>query len=79
LPKRQWEGKLTDTERREQFRLIYDYIKFHIGLYLSTPAVMALLADAFGVKKCPSFKYGLTGMIVLRRWSCWTLHVAAYQ
>jgi hypothetical protein len=33
--------------RLEQFKLVYDYIKFHIGLYLATPPVFAIVAESF--------------------------------
>ena len=35
----------------EQMKLVYDYIKFHIGLYLATPPVFVIVADSFGVSK----------------------------
>lgn len=50
-----WDESVTTSERREQLKLIYDYIKFHIGLYLATPAALGLLADTFDVKKCRLF------------------------
>lgn len=56
-----WNGD--DATRRDQFKLIYDYIKFHIGLYLSTPAVIGLLGNAFGVLNKPAFQTGLAVMI----------------
>jgi hypothetical protein len=28
--------------RLEQFKLVYDYIKFHMGLYIATPPVLHL-------------------------------------
>lgn len=65
-PSKEWHEKWIedDAVRREQFKLIYDYIKFHIGLYLSTPAVIGLLGRAFGAEGT-SFKIGLTIMIGL--------------
>jgi F0F1-type ATP synthase membrane subunit c/vacuolar-type H+-ATPase subunit K len=41
--------------QRDQLKLIYDYVKFHIQLYLATPAVLVLVADGFGVKGDPIF------------------------
>ena len=38
-----------ETRRLEQFKLVYDYIKFHMGLYLGTPAVVLIVAQGFGV------------------------------
>jgi hypothetical protein len=51
---RQW-GSIDDGTKREQLKLMYDYIKFHIALYLATPTALALVADIFDVKKCISF------------------------
>ena len=53
-----------DAVRRDQFRLIYDYIKFHITLYLSTPAIIGFLGTTLGATGTP-FKIGLTVMISL--------------
>ena len=33
----------------EHFKLLWDYIKFHLGLYLATPAAFAFVATAFNV------------------------------
>ena len=49
----------------EQFKLVYDYIKFHMGLYLVTPPVLALLAEAFGVKDSSWFRWSLVASIVV--------------
>lgn len=62
---RQWGVRISDADRREQFKLIYDYIKFHIGLYLASPAAIALMADAFGVKTHRAFQAGLSAMIIV--------------
>jgi hypothetical protein len=51
--------------RLDQFKIIYDYVKFHIGLYLGTPAGVAIIADALGLKDCPWFRIGLAVMIVV--------------
>lgn len=54
---------MTDTSLR-QLELVYDYIKFHIGLYLATPPVIGLLADT--LKMNPSAHYNLCfGLMVL--------------
>jgi pimeloyl-ACP methyl ester carboxylesterase len=39
------EARVKRLDRIEQFKLIYDYIKFHIALYLATPPVVALFAQ----------------------------------
>jgi hypothetical protein len=44
--------------------LLYDYIKFHLGLYIATPPVIAILAEAMDVKPTVSFQIGMTGMIL---------------
>lgn len=61
--KRKWGPALDASIRREQFKLIYDYIKFHIGLYLGTPAVVGLLGRSFSVDTEPAFRWGLGIMI----------------
>jgi hypothetical protein len=54
-----WGKEVDESARRDQFKLIYDYIKFHIGLYLSTPAALALIADGLGVKQTTPFALGI--------------------
>ena len=61
---RQW-GPIDDGTKREQLKLIYDYIKFHIALYLATPTPLGLIADIFDVKKCISFGIFFVLMIVI--------------
>jgi hypothetical protein len=48
----------------EQMKLVYDYIKFHLGLYLATPPVFAIIAESFEVKELPLFQIGL-GLMIL--------------
>jgi len=60
-----WGPKLPPADRLEQFKLIYDYIKFHMGLYLATPPVLAILADGFDVPDSSWFKIGLGAMILV--------------
>jgi hypothetical protein len=59
-----WSPKLTPEMRLEQFKLVYDYIKFHLGLYLATPPVFAVVAEGFNVNGKNSFLIGLGAMIV---------------
>jgi hypothetical protein len=61
----QWGEGVSRAERLEQFKLIYDYIKFHMGLYLATPPIIAILAEAFEVKSSDWFKGGIGVMITL--------------
>jgi len=58
-----WGG--SETDRLEQFKLVYDYIKFHIGLYLATPPIFAIVAESFGVKDRLAFQVGLGLMILI--------------
>jgi hypothetical protein len=55
----------SDAAKFEQFKLIYDYIKFHIGLYLATPPIFSIVAESFSVKDRPGFQVGLAAMIVV--------------
>jgi len=57
--------KPTMTDRLEQLRMIYDYIKFHIGLYVGTPPVLIILAQSLGVEKDRLFVYGMVDMVLL--------------
>ena len=60
-----WPEDLPQKDKEEQFKLIYDYIKFHLGMYIATPLVIALLAEPFNVKASPWFQAGLGLMIVI--------------
>ncbi len=53
------------ADKREQFKLIYDYIKFHIGLYLATPTVFAVMARSFSVETSGCLQGGLSAMILI--------------
>jgi hypothetical protein len=52
-------NQVTEAERREQMRIVYDHIKFDIGLYIGTPAALAVVADGLQVKQSPIFASGL--------------------
>jgi hypothetical protein len=39
----------------EHFKLMWDYIKFHLGLYLATPPAFVFVANAFKVAETPAF------------------------
>jgi hypothetical protein len=43
------EDKMTDREL-DQLKAVSEYIKFHIGLYLATPAALAVLAEGLKVQ-----------------------------
>ncbi|MCB1790335.1 MAG: hypothetical protein KDJ24_08550 [Gammaproteobacteria bacterium] len=49
----------------KQSDLLYDYIKFHIGLYLVTPASVALIGQALNIESCNAYRYGLGAMILI--------------
>jgi hypothetical protein len=60
-----WGENVQAADRRDQLKLIYDYIKFHIGLYLGTPAALSVIADALGVKQSGYFIGGLLVAIAI--------------
>jgi hypothetical protein len=60
-----WGKGLTEADKREQFKLVYDYIKFHMGLYLSTPPLFALFANALSMQASKCFLVGLVVMICI--------------
>jgi len=60
-----WDSKDYKADQLEQFKLIYDYIKFHIGLYLATPPVIAIMAEPFDVQRSVCFKIGMGAMILI--------------
>ena len=43
----------------------YDYIKFHLGLYIATPPVIAIVATALGVQTTPAFQRGMIGLVIV--------------
>ena len=44
---------------------VYDYLKFHLGLYLATPAVLIFLAESIGFDEHNCFKATMALMISL--------------
>lgn len=54
----------TDAEKASD--RAYDYIKFHLGLYLATPPVIATLASSLGVNERGSF----IGLFALQVFLC---------
>jgi hypothetical protein len=60
-----WPTTLDQKDKEEQFKLVYDYIKFHLGMYIATPPVIALLAEPFGVKESTCFKVCLGLMVAV--------------
>ena len=44
--------------------LLYDYIKFHLGLYIATPPVLAIVALALEVQSHPTFQKGMIGLLL---------------
>jgi hypothetical protein len=45
--------------------LLYDYIKFHLGLYLATPGVLAVVAHQLGVENQDSFRHGMLCLVAI--------------
>ena len=45
--------------------LLYDYIKFHLGLYVATPPLLAIVATALGVETTPAFQKGMVALLVM--------------
>jgi hypothetical protein len=43
--------------------VLYDYIKFHLGLYLATPPVLAIVALALEVSKHAYFQKGMVCLV----------------
>ena len=58
-----WASDVPTADRVEQFKLIYDYIKFHLGMYVATPPVFAIVAEAFDANNKRWFQIGLAAMI----------------
>ena len=54
-----------ESEQRilRQLELIYDYVKFHIGLYLATPPVVLIVSGSLGVHDRIGVKVGVLLMI----------------
>jgi hypothetical protein len=61
----EWGTGIKPEEKRDQLKLVYDYIKFHIGLYIATPAALSVIADGFDVKRFTCFISFLFLSIVL--------------
>ena len=45
--------------------VLYDYIKFHLGLYIATPPLLAIVATALEVATNPYFQKGMIGLIAV--------------
>ncbi|TQV86706.1 hypothetical protein [Aliikangiella coralliicola] len=45
--------------------LLYDYIKFHLGLYISTPPVLAIIATALHVEEIEIFQLSMVALIIV--------------
>ncbi len=53
------ESQITEGVRRDQMNIVYDHIKFDIGLYIGTPAALAVVADGLQIKQSAIFAAGL--------------------
>ena len=57
---------MNDNERALRHSdLLYDYIKFHLGLYLATPPLLAIVATALGVETNTAFQKGMVALVVM--------------
>ncbi len=57
---------MDETARRlKHADLLYDYIKFHLGLYIATPPVLAIVAGALGVATKTSFQHGMMTLVAI--------------
>jgi hypothetical protein len=65
MPDVKWGDEVSESDRRDQLKLVYDYIKFHISLYIGTPAALSIIADALKVKDSGYFIVGLSVAIVI--------------
>jgi hypothetical protein len=45
--------------------VLYDYIKFHLGLYIATPPVLAIVATALGVANTAVFQKGMIALAAI--------------
>ena len=54
---------MNDDHRLLHSQLLYDYIKFHLGLYLATPPVLAIVATALGVDESPIFRWSMALLV----------------
>lgn len=55
---------MTDREL-EQLKLISEYIKFHIGMYLATPPVLVIVAQGLKVDNSAWWIVGVCTMIII--------------
>jgi len=60
-----WGPSVPEADRRDQLKLVYDYVKFHIGLYIATPAALSVIADGYDVKHSFCFIVCLSIAIVI--------------
>jgi hypothetical protein len=52
-----------DPVRLAQSDKLYDYIKFHLTMYLATPTALGIIGSALQIDKDSHFRVGLLGMI----------------
>lgn len=65
MSQHKWGEEVSQSDRRDQLKLVYDYIKFHIGLYIGTPAALSIIADALRVKDSGYFIAGLAVAVII--------------
>lgn len=54
-----------DDRRQSQLVLVSEYIKFHIGLYVATPPVLAVVAEGLAVNQSFFAVLGISAMITI--------------
>lgn len=54
-----------DPHQLEQLKLVSEYIKFHIGLYLATPPVLTIIAQGLKVENSRWWLVGVCVMILI--------------
>ena len=55
----------SDQLKLKHSDLLYDYVKFHLGLYAATPTALAIVGNVLGIGTLPSFHYGVFCMIAV--------------
>jgi hypothetical protein len=54
-----------DERNLKHSDVLYDYIKFHLGLYIATPPVLAIVASSLGVADKPVFQKGMIALAAI--------------
>ena len=57
--------KREHASRLKHSDLLYDYIKFHLGLYLATPAALVVIGNALHVTDNSCFRVCILGLMAI--------------